>query len=388
MAVVGCNSRGMAHIQSLTGQKNTEIAYVCDVDSRAIAKGLQALKGKQDREAKGLTDFRRALEDPDITAISIATPNHWHAPATILACSAGKHVYVEKPGSHNPYEGELMVRAARENKRVVQMGNQRRTWPSVQEAIAAIHNGEIGQVFFARSWYNDKRPSIGRGQPAPVPDWLNYDLWQGPAPRRPFKDNVVHYNWHWRWHWGNGELGNNGIHALDLVRWGLQVDCPVRVTCGGNRYHFQDDQETPDVYLTTFDFGDKGASWEGHSCDPHGFENAHFGVTFYGANGSLVMAGNQTKILDLNDKLVREFNEQRNDADHFANFIDCIRTGKRPNSEIEDGQRSTLLCHLGNIAYRTGRTINLDPKTRRIVGDAEASALWKREYEPGWEPKV
>jgi predicted dehydrogenase len=235
---------------------------------------------------KGVKDLRRVLDDPDIDAVSIAMPDHWHAPAAILACAAGKHVYVEKPGSHNGEESEWIVAAARKYKRQVQMGNQRRSWPWVQEAIKALHDGEIGQLYFARAWYTNHRASIGRGKPTPVPEWLDYSLWQGPAPERPFQDNVIHYNWHWFWNWGTGELGNNGVHAIDLARWGLGVDLPRRITCGGNRYHFQDDWETPDLYVATFDFGDKGIVWEGQSCDPRGFEGEGFGVNFYGEKGT------------------------------------------------------------------------------------------------------
>jgi predicted dehydrogenase len=280
------------------------------------------------------------------------------------------------------------VEAARKHKRVVQMGNQRRSWPWVIEGMRALHNGEIGKLFFARAWYTNRRGSIGRGKVAPVPDWLDYELWQGPAPERPFRDNIIHYNWHWFWHWGTGELGNNGIHALDLARWGLQVDAPQRVTCGGNRYHFDDDQETPDIYVTTFDFGDKGISWDGQSCDPRGFEGSGFGVNFHGENGTLVMAGNDVKIYDTKDKLVRDIKGKGDDVLHFANFADAIRDGKKLNAEIEDGQRSTMLCHLGNIAWRSGHTINFDPKARKIVGDRNAAEFWRREYRRGWEPKV
>ena len=379
----------MDHVAAFTSLPNTEIAYVCDVDSRALEKAAAAVMRRQEKRPQSVTDFRQILDDKAVDVLSIAAPNQWHAPATILACAAGKHVYVEKPGSHNPREGEWMVAAARKDKRVVQMGNQRRSWPAMIEAIQRLHAGEIGKVLFARTWYNNRRPSIGRGKATPPPDWLDYKLWQGPAPERPYKDNLVHYNWHWHWHWGNGELGNNGIHALDVARWGLGVECPVRVTCGGGRYHYQDDQETPDTYVTTFDFGDKGASWESHSCHPRGFEGAQFGIHFYGENGSLVIAGNTIKIYDLSGKEISAIsNRGGGDAVHFANFLECIRDGKKPNSDIEECQKSTLLCHLGNIAFRTGRAINLDPKTRRILGDEDAGKLWGREYRPGWEPNV
>ena len=393
IAIVGCNSRGLAHIDGYLPLPHVEIGYVCDVDSRAVAKGVAAVAKKQQKPAQGVKDFRSILDNPDVDAISIATPDHWHAPATILACAAGKHVYVEKPGSHNLREGELMVAAARKYKRVVQMGNQRRSWPWVIESIEALHAGELGRVCFARGWYTNHRTSIGHGKPAPVPDWLDYSLWQGPAPERPFQDNIIHYKWHWFWNWGTGEIGNNGVHSLDLARWGLQVDLPQRVTCGGKRYFYQDDWETPDTMIATFDFGDKGIVWEGQSCAPRGFEGASVGVNFYGEKGCMAMAGNDCTIYDLNSKVVREIKSKRDglfdfDTVHFGNFLDAIREGKSLKSEIQDGQKSTALCHLGNIAWRTGHTVDFDPKTRKIVGDAAAVALASRTYRPGWEPKV
>jgi predicted dehydrogenase len=387
IAVMGCNGRGMNHIQAYLAQQDCEIAYVCDVDSRAIEKGIAAVEKKSGQKPKGEKDIRKVLEDRSVDAISIATPDHWHTPATVLACAAGKHVYVEKPGSHNAHESELIVAAARKHKRVVQMGNQRRSWPWVMEAITALHSGEIGKVFFARAWYTNHRPTIGRGKTVQVPEWLDYSLWQGPAPEKPYKDNVLHYNWHWFWNWGTGELGNNGVHALDLARWGLRVDSPKRVTCGGNRYHFQDDWESPDIYVASFDFGNCGIAWEGQSCDPRGFEGASFGVNFYGENGSLVIANNNATFFDLNQKVLREIKGKQDDTSHFKNFLDAIRGDKKPNSEIEDGQRSTMLCHLGNIAWRSGHTINFDPH-KKIIGDKDAMKFWSRDYRRGWEPKV
>jgi predicted dehydrogenase len=388
VGIIGCNGRGMDHLNGFLSVPNVEIGYICDVDSRAVEKGVAAAARKQERKPKGIKDFRRMLEDPALDAVSIATPDHWHAPATILACSAGKHVYVEKPGSHNPAESELMAKAARKHGRRVQMGNQRRSWPWVIEAMEHLHAGEVGKLFFARAWYTNHRGTIGRGKPTPPPEWLDYSLWQGPAPERPFRDNLIHYNWHWFWHWGTGELGNNGVHALDLARWGLGVNLPQRITCGGNRYHFQDDQETPDVYVATFDFGDKGISWDGQSCDPRGFEGAGFGVTFHGEKGSMVIAGNNCAFYDLNSKPLREIKGKHDDVLHFANFIAGIRADEPLKSEIEDGQKSTMLCHLGNIAWRTGHTLNFDLKGGRLVGDKKAEALWKRSYRNGWEPKV
>jgi predicted dehydrogenase len=388
VGIIGCNGRGMSHIRGFLAVPNVEIVCICDVDSRAVAKGIDAVAKTQQTKPKGVKDLKRMLDDPVLDAVSIATPDHWHAPAAILACAAGKHVYVEKPGSHNGHESELLVAAARKYKRVVQMGNQRRSWPWVMEAMNALHSGEIGKGFFARAWYTSHRDSIGRGKQVPVPAWLDYSLWQGPAPERPFRDNILHYNWHWFWNWGTGELGNNGVHGLDLARWGLGVGLPQRITCGGNRYHYVDDWETPDTCIVTFDFGNCGISWEGRSCDPQGYEGAPFGVSFYGEKGSLTVSGNDYRIYDLNNKILRETKGKYDDVLHFANFCAGIREGQKLNSEIEDGQNSTLLCHLGNIAWRTGHTLNFDSKARKILQDRKASALWNREYRQGWAPRV
>ncbi len=388
LGIIGCNGRGRDHIAGLLSVPNTEIVYVCDVDSRAMDKGIAAAAQKQQRKPKGVRDLRRMLEDPELDAVSIAAPDHWHTPAAILACAAGKHVYVEKPGSHNLRESQLIVAAARKHKRCVQMGNQRRSWPWVIEVIDALRGGELGQVYFARGWYTNHRGTIGRGKPAPVPEWLDWTLWQGPAPEQPFRDNVVHYNWHWFWDWGTGELGNNGVHSLDLARWGLGVDVPKRITCGGNRYHFRDDWQTPDTAIATFDFGAKGIAWEGQSCDPRGFEGSSFGVNFYCEKGSMAIAGTTARICDLNEKVVREIKGKSDDVLHFANFIDAIREGKPLRAEIEEGQKATLLCHLGNIAWRSGQTVNFDAAACKVIGDATVNALCSRAYRSGWEPKV
>lgn len=381
-------SRGFAHVEALLQIPNVEIAYLCEVDDQRLQRAAKSVAAKQSRAPKSVKDFRRILEDREVNALFIAAPNFWHAPATVLACTAGKHVYVEKPGSHNAREGELMVAAARKYRRIVQMGTQRRSWPGVIEAIEKLRSGAIGRVTFARTWYTNNRGSIGRGKPAPVPAHLDYSLWQGPAPERPYVDNLVHYNWHWRWHWGGGELANNGVHAFDIARWGLEVEQPRRVTFNGGRYCYDDDQETPDTGSAMFDYGAKGIMWDNSSCHPRKNENIAF-VAFYGEGGSLTYdGGSGYKLFDRSGKEMGKGSGPGGDKVHLQNFLDCIRSGQRLNAEIEEGQKATLLCHLGNIAYRTGHTLQIDPKTGRIIGDEQAQALWAREYRPGWEPKV
>ncbi len=269
-------SRGLSLAQSFSKEKNVRVKYVCDVDARRLDAGASALDSESGHRPESISDFRHILDDDAVDVFVCAAPNHWHAPATILACKAGKHVYVEKPCSHNPWEGETMVQAARKYGRVVQMGSQRRSGPTYIEAIQKLHEGVIGRLYLSRAWYNNLRPSIGKGVPAEVPPYLDFELWQGPAPRVPYKEYKFngelsrHYNWHWLWHWGNGELGNNGVHALDVCRWGMDVDYPVRVTSSGGRYRWEDDQETPDTHSVCFEFdGRKQITWDGLSCNKH-----------------------------------------------------------------------------------------------------------------------
>ena len=382
-------SRGRSLAVGFTRQPNVEVKYVCDIDKNRAASCAKLVEGEVGKAPQPVGDFRRILDDKSVDALVCAAPNHWHAPSTILACSAGKHVYVEKPCCHNPREGELMVQAARKNRRAVQMGTQRRSGPGTIQGIQKLHKGVIGRVYLVRAFYASARGSIGKGKETGVPAHVDYDLWQGPAPRVPYRSNVVHYNWHWFWHWGNGELGNNGVHTLDLCRWGLGVDYPIRVNSSGGRYRFEDDQQTPDTHNVSFEFeGRRAITWQGLSCNRH---SADF-VTFYGENGTLALESNGGHtIYDSRDKVVeRVKSSSRGDAEHIANFLAAIRNEKplKLNAEIEKGHKSTLLCHLGNIAQRTGRTLNCDPSNGHIIDDKQAMALWSRNYEKGWEPKV
>jgi predicted dehydrogenase len=403
IAVIGTNSRGLAHVECLAGLSGCEITYICDVDDRAIAKGIKTVTPMQSKEPKGLKDFRQCLDDTSLDCVTIATPDHWHAPMAILALAAGKHVYLEKPCSHNPHEGELLISAVSKYKRVLQMGNQRRSFPNMQQAIREIHDGIIGRPYFGRAWYDNKRASIGIGKPASVPAWLDYELWQGPAPRRPYRDNLIHYNWHWFWNWGTGEALNNGTHEVDLCRWALNVAWPTRVTSNGGRYHFQDDWETPDTQLIGWDYaGAKTISWEGRSCNDYPVQGLGRGAMIYGTMGTVLLDGNSYTVFDPQRKKIKDVQEMAAaeatntvsatgvelDRLHFQNFMDCIRNGKRPNSPIDEGHISVAMLHLGNIALRVRGDLECDPTNGHIINNSEAMKLWRRSYEPDWEPKL
>ena len=400
VALMGVNSRGGQLARAFINTPGAAITVICDVDSRAAARANNAVNTLGGGTPRAIPDIRKVLESPDVDAIAIAAPDHWHAPAAIMALQAGKHVYVEKPCSHNPAEGELLVETQKRTGKVVQMGNQRRSWPNVQKAIALVHGGRIGRVYNARTWYANSRPSIGTGKPVPVPEWLDYELWQGPAPRRPFIDNLVHYEWHWRWHWGTGESANNGTHMFDLARWGLQVEHPTRVTSAGGRYHFSDDWEFPDTQVVTLEYPDrKMISWESMSANGYKPQGNGVGVTFHGEQGSLMIDGDGYTVYDLKGAVVEEVKTDpgavtsqvgpavRLDALHTANFLDGIRGKGTLATPIAGGHVSTMMAHLGNIAWKTGRALTCDPATGRIGNDADAMKLWVREYEPGWAPR-
>jgi predicted dehydrogenase len=403
VGIMGTNSRGMFLAQSFAKLKNVEVGYICDVDTDVLAKTIAEIEKQTGKKPQAFTDVRKMLEQKDLDGMAISAPDHWHAPAAIMGLQAGKNVYVEKPCSHNPREGELLVEATNKYKKLVQMGSQRRTFTNVNEMVAKLHNGVIGRVYFARGWYVNNRKSIGKGKIITPPANLNFDLWQGPAPRKSYQDNLVHYNWHWFWNWGTGEALNNGTHELDVIRWGLGVDYPTKVVSGGGRFHFQDDWETPDTQTITYNFANNtGCTWEGRSCNGLNSEGSGRGVIFYGEKGSVVYPGaNDYKIFDLNNKLIFEAKDDTPfdptnkvsptallDSFHLANFCEAIRGKEKINAPILEGHKSTLLPQLGNIAYRVGRTLNCDPTNGHILNDKEAMKLWSRDYEKGWEIKV
>jgi predicted dehydrogenase len=401
VSVMGVNSRGKALASNFSRQKDCDVIHICDVDSRAILVCQEELKSSQAIKTKGFRDFRESLQDKEIDAMVIAAPDHWHAPAALLAMQAGKHVYLEKPSCHSPREGEILIKAASTYGRAVQLGNQRRSFPGVIQGMQELKDGVIGRAYFGKGWYANNRGSIGTGKESAVPDWLDWDLWQGPAPRRTYKDNLVHYNWHWFWHWGTGEALNNGTHMIDMLRWGLDVDYPVKVSSNGGRYRYQDDWETPDTQVINLDFNEGvSMSWEGRSCNGKPIEGSGAGVIFYGEQGSILFpGGNNYTIFDLDNNVVKEVKvEQKMDTGnlvspfdnldtlHIKNFFDGIRDGSsRLNADIESGHKSTLLVQLGNIAQRVGHSLEIDAETGRILRDEEANKYWSRSYERGWE---
>lgn len=376
--------RGMAHVNALLSLPDVDIAYLAEVDPKRLANGMKTVKEKQAADCQGVVDFRKCFDDTSLDAVFIATPNFWHTPAAVLAMQAGKHVYVEKPGSQNPHEAELIVEASRRHKRLVQMGNQRRTW--MREAIEALHAGPIGELRFARGFYYNRRPAVPRTDSVP-PAGLDLDLWQGPVADEPGRDirRFVHYDWHWLWHWGNGELGNNGIHTLDIMRWGLKADYPLKVSYQGGRYFYQDEQETPDTGTAIYDFGHAGCEWVQSSCHPRAAEKPLGEVIFYGDNGTMAIARDSWTIYDPKGaEIGKGKGPGGGDPAHFGNFLDAIRDKAQLNSPIDEGQKSTLLCHLGNIAYRTQTVVRCDPQTGKMIDNPEGEKLWKRAYRKGW----
>jgi len=376
------------------------ISYVCDVDSNILAKFAEATQREMGEVPKAEKDFRHILEQKDVDAISIATPDHWHTPLAIAGLQAGKHVYVEKPCSHNPAEGALLVQAQQKYGKYVQMGNQQRSSHYTKKIIDKIHGGLIGRAYYAKAWYSNVRKSIGTGKEIPVPANLDWDLWQGPAPRRPYKDNLHPYNWHWFKIWGTGESLNNGTHEVDVCRWALDVEYPNRVTSSGGRYQFKDDWQFYDTLITSFEYEDKLLSWEGKSCQGMKFYGRDRGSAIMGTTGTVVLDRGGYEIYDLDGKKTNEYKvgsssssadtvgrDSMTDA-HFANFIAAIRKGEKLNSPVSSGNISVTMLQLSNIAWEVQRELHIDPQNGHIKNDNEAMKGWGREYEKGWAPHL
>jgi len=402
IAIMGCGRRVGGYYDSLHPDFNAHLSYVCDVKNSQITKVMNDLSGKLNYTPETTGDIREVLDDSAVDAILIAAPDHWHAPASWMAMDAGKHVYVEKPCGHNPREGELLVHFQKKYGKLVQMGNQQRSAPKSMEIINDIHNGIIGRPYKAVAFYSNGRGEVPVPVKADPPADLNWELFQGPAPREAYRHNTWDYNWHWYgWKWGTAETGNNATHELDIARWALGVEYPERVVVDAAKEHFPDDGwEMYDTMYASFHFGDgKLISWDGKSRNNYPTYGSGRGTIIYGTEGSVYVDRGEFRQYDREGKLVRE---GKGDGDeqgtalggggsmstrHLVNFYNGIRGVEKLNSPIEEGAKSTLLCHLANISYRIGRNFDVDPTTGHIR-DPEGMALWSREYENGWEPKL
>src|SRR4051794_19612000 len=371
VAVIGVRDRGAALTSEFSLNPGSEVVALCDIDDASFAKPMKAVEKAGRKAPRTEKDFRRLLDDKEIDAIAVATPDHWHALLTVMGCQAGKDVYCEKPASYNVVEGRRMVEPARKYNRVVQIGTQRRSMPHVQEAVRRVRSGEIGKVGLAHAWILKKREPIGFGKPGPVPAGVDYEMWQGPAPDRPFMSNRFHYNWHWFWKWGTGELGNNGIHGTDVARWGLGVEAPIAVSSGGGKYVFNDDQEVPDTQIVTWEFPESCLVWEHRMWSPATKEGPSFAISFHGDKGMLLVDDRSYQV-ELAGRAPKPMEGEKGSggpAGHIQNFLDCIKTRDKPNADIEIGHHSARLCHLGNIAHRVGRKLKFDAATETFPGE-------------------
>jgi predicted dehydrogenase len=411
IACVGIRAQGYDHIRAYAHMPNVEIAALCDVDENILRDRLAGTEKLTKKRPAAFTDFRKLLEDKSIDAVSIASPDHHHTLQTIWACQAGKDVYVEKPCAHDMFEARQIVAAAKKYNRIVQQGTNSRSSESVREAVKQMSEGLIGDVYLARGMCFKWRDTIGRTPSGPVPAGVDYDLWLGPAPKTDFTRNRFHYNWHWFWDYGSGDLGNQGIHELDIARWGLGVSYPVRVTAAGGHFLFDDDQETPNTITALFDFEQGGkkkmiefsvrpwmsnheagigdsSEWETRAGAPprRQIQNT-VGDVFYGSKGYLAIGyGKVSTMLGPFKEGESNFEHPgptiERDGNHWANFIGAVRSRKHSdlNAPIEEGAISTVLVHLANISYRLRRSINFDANTYTCPGDAEANAMFRRAY--------
>jgi predicted dehydrogenase len=392
VAIIGVGSRGSTHVRDFVRRQDANLAAVCDVNTAQTERAVQTYYAARNMKPKVYGDLRKLYEDKSIDAVMIATPNHWHALATIWACQGGKDVYVEKPVSYNPFEGERMVAAARRFNRVVQGGMQRRSISHKKRAVELLRQGVIGDVYMARGICYKLRPSIGHKPDGPVPPGVDWDLFLGPAPLRPYNENRHVYNWHWFWDTGNGDIGNQGIHELDYIRWGLNRTGNPKTVCSfGKKYVHHDDQETPNTQIAVYDYGDCEISFEvrglftGSEAGMPLRGDNFIGVMFFGSKGYMVVEDSGFKTF-LGEKRqpgeAMDLAESKLDENtaHVSNFLNCVRD-RTPEKLVADVQQAAIsadLVHMANISYRTGRKLTLASGPTQFFRDEEANALLTR----------
>ena len=393
LALIGGHNQGKGDaVRSI--KQGAEVKTFCDLDEDVLAKTGAILAQAQGREPQYERDFRRVLDDKSIDAVIIATPDHWHTHLALLACQAGKDVYVEKPLSQTIQEGHLIRDAARKYNRVVQVGTQRRSIEHFRSATDYVASGKLGKVCLIKAWMCQVRASIGTPPDEDPPKTIDYDVWLGPAPKRPFNRNRFHYTWRFFWDYGNSELGNQGVHMLDVALAGIQKmrnseHClPVRIAGHGAIYWLHDAKEIPDTQVLAYDFGDLLLSWELRSFgDQDPVDGTRAGTGFYGTDGALIVDGTGWKVYDKRNEIVAS--AKHTGGSHEKNFLDCVKSRKRPNADVEIGRLSTTLCHLGNIAYHLRREVCFDPETETFGNDQAANALLKKEYRASYPlPRV
>ncbi len=395
-AVLGVNGRGKTHIAAFEKQAGAEVALLCDPDEKVLGRRAEEFEKKYGRKVATETDMRKVFDRQDIDVVSVATPNHWHSLATIWACQAGKDVYVEKPGSHNLFEGRRMIQAAEKYGRIVQHGVQLRSSPALREAVDHLRNGLLGKVYMARGLVFRWRPSIGhKPDQSQPPKHLHWDLWQGPAQERDFSERLVHYNWHWHWDYGNGDVGNQGIHETDMCQWGLDVQLPSKIVAMGGKFLWDDDKETPEVLSTNYYYPEENKliQFEVRHWNTNTEEGATVGNIFYGEEGFMVVKGYGSYETYLGRKRTPGPKKSvGGELDlHFANFLGAVRSRKKEDlhGPVETAHYSAGLAHLGNIAYRLDRQLNFDPKTETFLDDNAANAMLTRDYRKPFEvPQV
>ena len=382
IGVIGVRNQGKKLAGRLASLPGACVTTLCDVDASLQAAALQAVAEHQETAPQWQSDFRRVLDDDAVDAVVIATPDHWHAVMGVLACQAGKDVYLEKPVSHTVEEGQRLVEAARKYERVLQTGLQQRSGAHFRSAIETVRSGRLGTVKFARAWIAHARQPMKHSRDEAVPEGVNYDMWLGPAAERPFNGNRFHHHWRVFRDYGTGELGNWGVHLLDVARWGLELELPERVSASGSHCLTDSEQELPDTLLATFHYPNHTIAWEHRLWSNHGVEGRGSGVAFHGQKGTLVVDRSGWKVYDSSDRLTSDASELI--CSHLQNFLDCIRTREQPSADIETGHISTTLCHLGNIAWQVGHEVRFDAASQSFPGDQEACALLTKSYRGEW----